>query len=697
MVHIPEIFGSMVFNDAVMKERLSSDVYEKLKNTIDNGQHLELDLANAVATAMKDWAVEKGATHFTHWFQPMTGVTAEKHDSFISPDGHGGVIMEFSGKSLIKGEPDASSLPSGGLRATFEARGYTAWDPSSYAFIKDGSLCIPTAFCSYSGHSLDKKTPLLRSMQVLNDKAVAILRLFGDNVTKKVIPTVGAEQEYFLVNKKLYDKRPDLVTCKRTLFGAEPPKGQEVGSHYFGVIEPNVSEYMKELDVELWKLGVLAKTKHNETAPSQHELAPLFCVANIACDHNQLTMEMMKRIAAKHNMACILHEKPFAKINGSGKHNNWSLQTDGGVNLLEPGSSPSKNNLFLLFLTATIAAVDDYQEMLRASVASASNDLRLGSNEAPPAIISIFLGEELTEILESISKGVTLGRKKKSYMDLGIGILPYLPKDTTDRNRTSPLAFTGNKFEFRMVGSGLSIAGPNIVLNTAIAEELDKFAEQLSYAEDLEQGLFELIKEQYEAHKRIIFNGNSYSDEWIKEAKRRGLANLPSTVDALKAYIAPKTVELFTRMGVFTSEELYSRYAILQNIYCRTVSIEAATMIEMTKRQIIPAIVSYFDMLTTEITRKRSILETKAELTEEKLLKESDTYFGKLYSACENLETVLNNSKTLDGDKQAEYIKDKVISAMSDVRKYADVLETITPKHYWPYPTYAELLTSSNS
>ena len=692
MVNVPELFGSMVFNDAVMRRTLSPDVYDRLQDAIHNGEHLSPDIADAVAEAMKNWAIEKGATHFTHWFQPMTGVTAEKHDSFISSDGHGGVIMEFSGKSLIKGEPDASSLPSGGLRATFEARGYTAWDPSSYAFIKDGSLCIPTAFCSYSGHSLDKKTPLLRSMEVLNQKALRILRLFGDTETKKVITTVGAEQEYFLIDRALYDRRPDLVTCKRTLFGAEPPKGQEVGSHYFGVIEPRVSEYMKELDMELWKLGVMAKTKHNETAPSQHELAPVYCTANIACDHNQLTMEMMKRVAAKHNMACILHEKPFDKINGSGKHNNWGICTDKGVNLLEPGSSPAGNNLFLLFLSATIAAVDDYQELLRASVASASNDLRLGSHEAPPAIISIYLGEELTEILSSIEKGVTIGKKKKSYMDLGIGVLPYLPKDSTDRNRTSPLAFTGNKFEFRMVGSGLSIAGPNIVLNTAVADELDRFADQLSYAEDLEQGLYELVKETFAAHKRVIFNGNSYSDEWVAEAAERGLANLRTTVDALPAYISQKSIDLFGRHYVFTPEELQGRYAILTDIYTRTVSIEAATMIGMSRQQIQPAVIKYKKLLSDTIVSLNTAQFYSA--TEGLILEVVEKEFKELYLATNELETVLNKSKSLTGEAQAKYIRDNILPKMSKVRGAADRLESNTPKEYWPYPSYAELLTS---
>ncbi len=560
MKNIPNLFGSLVFNDSVMKARLPKETYKALKNTIQAGKSLDLEVANVVANAMKDWAIEKGATHYTHWFQPMTGVTAEKHDSFIYPDKDGKIIMEFSGKELVKGEPDASSFPSGGLRATFEARGYTAWDPTSYAFIKDGTLCIPTAFCSYSGEALDKKTPVLRSMEALNKQALRILKLFGKDDVKKVITTVGPEQEYFLVDKDMYDKRPDLVFCGRTLFGARPPKGQEMEDHYFGTIKPRVSAYMKELEEELWKLGVLAKTKHNEVAPAQHELAPIFATTNIATDHNQLTMELMKSIANKHNLACLLHEKPFAGVNGSGKHNNWSISTDTGINLLEPGDTPSENAQFLLFLTAVIKAVDDYQDLLRVSVASAGNDHRLGANEAPPAIVSMFLGDELTDILTAIENDTSYTDKGRSEMEIGVRVLPKFFKDTTDRNRTSPFAFTGNKFEFRMLGSTFSIAGPNIVLNTIVAEELKQFADTLEKSKDLDKDLNSLIKNTIKNHKRIIFNGNNYSDNWVQEAEKRGLLNLKTTPDALPYFIHSKNVDLFTKHHVISESELYSRY-----------------------------------------------------------------------------------------------------------------------------------------
>ena len=593
MKDIPNLFGSLVFNDSVMKARLPKETYKSLKNTIQAGKPLDLAVANVVANAMKDWAIEKGATHFTHWFQPMTGITAEKHDSFISPDKNGNIIMEFSGKELIQGEPDASSFPSGGLRATFEARGYTAWDPTSYAFIKDGTLCIPTAFCSYSGEALDKKTPVLRSMQALNKQALRILKLFGKDDVKKVITTVGPEQEYFLVDKEMYEKRPDLVFCGRTLFGSRPPKGQEMEDHYFGTIKPRVSAYMKELDEELWKLGVLAKTKHNEVAPAQHELAPIFTTTNIATDHNQLTMELMKSIANKHGLACLLHEKPFAGVNGSGKHNNWSISTDTGVNLLEPGDTPAENAQFLLFLTAVIKAVDDYQDLLRVSVASAGNDHRLGANEAPPAIVSMFLGDELTEILKSIENGTTYIAKEKSPMEIGVRVLPKFFRDTTDRNRTSPFAFTGNKFEFRMLGSTFSIAGPNIILNTIVAEELRQFADTLEKSSNFDEDLNTLIKNTIKDHNRIVFNGNNYSDDWIKEAESRGLLNLKTTPDALPYFVSSKNVDLFTKHHVFSESELYSRYEILLENYSKTLHIEALTMIDMTKKDIIPAVLEY--------------------------------------------------------------------------------------------------------
>ena len=606
MKDVPRVFGSMVFGDDVMRDRLPKDIYKALRKTIAEGTHLELDVANVVANAMKEWAVEKGATHYTHWFQPMTGVTAEKHDSFIAPTGDGRIMMEFSGKELVRGEPDASSFPSGGLRATFEARGYTVWDTTSYAFIKDGTLYIPTAFCSYSGEALDKKTPLLRSMEAVSKQALRILRLFGNTAAKRVITTVGPEQEYFLIDQELYWKRPDLVYTGRTLFGARPPKGQEMEDHYFGSIKPRVAAFMRELEEELWKLGVLAKTKHNEVAPAQHELAPVFTTTNIATDHNQLTMELMKSIASRHGLACLLHEKPFAGVNGSGKHNNWSLSTDTGVNLLEPGETPYENAQFLLFLTAVIQAVDEYQDLLRVSVASAGNDHRLGANEAPPAIVSMFLGDELTEILEAIETGAAYHDRERHQMEIGATVLPHFPKDSTDRNRTSPFAFTGNKFEFRMLGSAFSIAGPNIVLNTVVAESLRGFADVLENAEDFQSELASLIRKTIGQHKRIIFNGNNYSEDWVHEAERRGLSNLKNTVEALPAFVSDKSVELFARHHVFTPSEIRSRYEILLENYGKMLHIEALTMVDMVKKGIMPACVAYQNDLSQLLCSKKN-------------------------------------------------------------------------------------------
>ena len=594
MSSVTEIFGSMVFNDAVMQERLPKEIYRSLKRTIEEGTPLDITVANSVANAMKNWAIEKGATHFTHWFQPMTGITAEKHDSFITPAGNGRVIMEFSGKELIKGEPDGSSFPSGGLRATCEARGYTAWDPTSFAFIKDGSLCIPTAFCSYGGEALDKKTPLLKSMETLDKNCRRVLKLFGKEV-KHVTPTVGSEQEYFLIDKKLYDKREDLVFCNRTLFGANPPKGQELEDHYFGAIKPRVNAFMKDLDEELWKLGVLSKTKHNEVAPAQHEMAPVFTTTNLATDHNQLTMEMMKKVALRHGLVCILHEKPFEGVNGSGKHNNWSLSTDTGENLLEPGNTPEDNAQFLLFLTAVIKAVDEYQDLLRLSVAYAGNDHRLGANEAPPAIISIFLGDELTEVLNSITEGKPYDKKAKQVMKLGVDVLPAFPKDNTDRNRTSPFAFTGNKFEFRSLGASMSIACPNIMLNTIVADSLSFFADELEKADDFNKALNALIKKTLQEHKRIIFNGDGYSQEWVEEAERRGLSNLKTTSDAMPHFLDKKNVELFLRHKVHTVPEMEARYEIQMEEYSKVLSIEAKTMVDMVNKEIIPAVVKYME------------------------------------------------------------------------------------------------------
>lgn len=697
MKDIPNLFGSLVFNDNVMKARLPKETYKALKNCIKAGKSLDLDVANVVANAMKDWAIEKGATHFTHWFQPMTGVTAEKHDSFIYPDKDGNIIMEFSGKELIKGEPDASSFPSGGLRATFEARGYTAWDPTSYAFIKDGTLCIPTAFCSYSGEALDKKTPVLRSMQALNKQALRILKLFGKTNIKKVITTVGPEQEYFLVDKEMYEKRPDLVFCGRTLFGARPPKGQELEDHYFGTITPRVSAYMKELDEELWKLGVLAKTKHNEVAPAQHELAPIFATTNIATDHNQLTMELMKSIANKHGLACLLHEKPFAGVNGSGKHNNWSISTDTGVNLLEPGDTPSENAQFLLFLTSIIKAVDDYQDLLRVSVASAGNDHRLGANEAPPAIVSIFLGDELTEILKSIENDTSYICKEKSPMEIGVRVLPKFFKDTTDRNRTSPFAFTGNKFEFRMLGSAFSIAGANIVLNTIVAEELSQFADILENSSNFDEDLNTLIKNTIKSHNKIIFNGNNYSNDWVKEAEKRGLLNLKTTPDALPSFVNSKNVELFTKHHVLSETELYSRYEILLDNYSKTIHIEALTMIDLAKKEIIPAILGYQGEIAEIANNKKKLSSSIQCCLEENILNKISTLGNSLYSKLEDLEkSVLDAKLHTEALDLAKYYREPVFMNMQQLRAVVDELETLVSKKYWTLPNYGELLFSVN-
>ncbi len=692
---IPELFGSMVFNDQVMKERLPKDTYKALRRTMELGKKLDPSVANVVANAMKDWAVEKGVTHFTHWFQPMTGITAEKHDSFICPDGDSAVIMEFSGKELVKGEPDASSFPSGGLRATFEARGYTAWDPSSYAFIKENTLCIPTVFCSYGGEALDKKTPLLRSMEVINKQALRILRLFGDTATTRVITTVGPEQEYFLVDAEKFRQREDLMLCGRTLFGAMAPKGQELEDHYFGTIKPRVAKFMEDLDRELWKLGIFVKTEHNEVAPAQHELAPIFTDTNLATDHNQLTMEILKRVAARHGMACLLHEKPFEGINGSGKHNNWSISTNTGVNLLEPGDSPKENAQFLLFLTAVIKAVDEYQDLLRVAVASAGNDHRLGANEAPPAIVSMFLVDERTEILKSIENGTPYSQRDAEVMKVGVHILPRFPKDTTDRNRTSPFAFTGNKFEFRMLGSDLSIAGPNIILNTIVAEELSQFADQLEGTEHLEEALQELIRKTISEHKRIIFNGNNYSEEWVAEAKKGGLMNLRAAADALPSFIAEKNLALFTKHKIFTTAELHSRYEILMEVYCKKLHIEAATMVDMVHRQILPAVARYSCDLTRTALEKRQLSSDIPCDFELGTVKELSEQASRLRSSVVELEDDLLTAEEFPGvTERAAHYRDVVLSDMAKVREAADGAEVVTAKAYWPFPDYTDLLYS---
>jgi len=690
MSNVPETFGNLVFNDRVMQERLPKETYKALKKTMENGKSLDKSIANVVANAMKDWAVEKGCTHYTHWFQPMTGITAEKHDSFISPQSDGTVIMEFSGKELVKGEPDASSFPSGGLRATFEARGYTAWDPTAYAFIKDNTLCIPTVFYSYGGEALDKKTPLLRSMEALNKQAMRILKLFGNEDVTRVITTVGPEQEYFLVDKTLHDQREDLLLTGRTLFGAKPPKGQEMEDHYFGAIKPRIQGFMHDLNDELWKLGILAKTEHNEVAPAQHELAPIFTNTNTATDHNQLTMEIMKKVALKHGLCCLLHEKPFAGVNGSGKHNNWSLSTNTGVNLLEPGESPQENAQFLLFLTAVIKAVDDYQDLLRVSVATAGNDHRLGANEAPPAIISMFLGDELSGILESIETGTSYCQKTKEEMKVGVHVLPRFPKDTTDRNRTSPFAFTGNKFEFRMPGSALSISGPNIVLNTILSQ----FADELEGSSDFTADLNTLIKKAIKEHKRIIFNGNGYDSSWVEEAEKRGLLNLKSTPDALPYFITQKNIDLFTKHKIFTAAEMHSRYEILLDNYCKTLNIEALTMIDMAKKQILPAVFSYLKDLSGTATQKKALSADIPCEPEESLIRKISSLAACFYKKTEALESALLDAKNFEGDlqKEADHYKGDVFTAMQEMRLSADELETLLGKSYWLFPSYSDLL-----
>ncbi len=695
MINIPEIFGSMVFNESVMRKRLPKDIYNQLQDTIKNGTPLDVSISDVVANAMKDWAIEKGATHFTHWFQPMIGITAEKHDSFITKAGNSKVIMDFSGKELIHGEPDASSFPSGGLRNTFEARGYTAWDPTSYAFVKDNALYIPTAFCSYSGESLDKKTPLLKSMQLINKHALRILRLFGNNTVHRVFPTVGAEQEYFLIDKKLYEKREDLIFCGRTLFGAPSAKGQDLEDHYFGSIRPRVSAFMKDLDMELWKLGVLAKTKHNEVAPAQHELAQIFTTANIATDHNQLTMEIMKTVAERHGLICLLHEKPFKGINGSGKHNNWSLSTDTGLNLLEPGTSPYENVQFLLFLCAVIKAVDEYQDLLRASVASAGNDHRLGSSEAPPPIISIFLGQELTEVLTAIETGSKYGNQIKTLLQMGVDILPKFQKDNTDRNRTSPFAFTGNKFEFRMVGSNLSIGCPNIMLNTIVAEELSKFADILESCDNFKESLNDLIVDTIKKHKRIIFNGNNYSEDWIKEAEKRNLVNLPTAVDAIPHLLDEKNVKLFLKHGLYTEAEIRSRHDILMENYFKVIRIEARVMIEMVRKQIFPTISKYVKILSDSVTAKRNISNTINCEQEEKIITLLSNLQNEMYMECLLLERNVIKGKIIqDVSEKSDFYKKEIIPVMQKLREIADKIEAHTDKDIWPYPSYSDILFS---
>ena len=695
--NIPEMYGSLVFNDKVMRSKLPKDMYKALKKTIESGTHLELDVANSVAVAMKEWATENGATHYTHWFQPMTNVTAEKHDSFISPTGDGQVIMDFSGKELVKGEPDASSFPSGGLRATFEARGYTAWDPTSPAFIKDGTLYIPTAFCSYSGEALDKKTPLLRSMQTLDKEATNLLHIIGNKDVKHINTTVGPEQEYFLVDKELYKQRKDLVFCGRTLIGAPAPKGQEMEDHYFGALKPRVAAYMHDLDVELWKLGIPAKTKHNEVAPAQHELAPVFDTTNVAVDHNQLTMEVMKKVADKHGLVCLLHEKPFEGINGSGKHNNWSMITDAGVNILDPGKTPVENTQFLIFLTAVIKAVDEYADVLRISVASAGNDHRLGANEAPPAVVSVFLGDELTEVLKSIENDEYFAGSRAVQMDIGAKVLPHFVKDNTDRNRTSPFAFTGNKFEFRMLGSEASVANPNIILNTAVAECVHQFAEQLKdVPEDkMEDAIHELIKKTIIDHKRVIFNGNGYTDEWIEEATKRGLFNLKSTPDALPQWIADKNIELFTKYHIFTKEEIESRYEIWLESYSKILNIESNTMVEMVQKDFLPSVFAYIDKVAATAVAKKSVVSDVSTASEGKLIKELSQLADEISTGLETLRA--DTAKALateDPLANAKAYQTVVLSDMDELRKSVDAAETLIPDALLPYPTYDKLLFS---
>ena len=696
METVKDYFGSLVFDDRVMKATLSDQVYASLKKTIDQGTELDISVAHGVAMAMREWALSKGATHFTHWFQPLTGITAEKHDSFITPSPDGGVIMDFSGKELIKGEPDASSFPSGGLRATFEARGYTAWDPTSYAFIKGRTLCIPTAFCSYGGHALDKKTPLLRSMEALNKQALRILRLFGNDTVKRVTSSVGPEQEYFLITKEMYERRPDLRFTGRTLFGAKPPKGQEMDDHYFGVIKPRVAAYMEELNDELWKLGILAKTEHNEVAPAQHELAPIHTTTNIATDHNQLTMEIMQKVAAKHGLVCLLHEKPFAGVNGSGKHNNWSIATDSGQNLLSPGATPYENAQFLLFLCAVIKAVDDYQDLLRISVATAGNDHRLGANEAPPAVVSIFLGDELNSVLEAIENDTPYEGTKKTQMKLGADVLPKFNRDTTDRNRTSPFAFTGNKFEFRMLGSSNSIACANIMLNTAVAESLKIYADRLEGAKDFETALHEMIRKTIKDHKRIIFNGNGYEENWIREAtEKRGLLNYRTTADAVPHILDKKNVDMLTSHGVFTEAEIRSRYEITLENYCKTIIIEANTMVDMAKTQIAPAVSAYASELARTSAAKKALDSALPCGYETDLVRKLSALTDRIYDGAVAVEnSLLSLAAAEDIGGEAALIRDKVLAGMGELRVACDEAETLTAKRYWPYPSYGDLLFS---
>ena len=692
METVRDYFGSMVFNDEVMLERLPKDIYRALKKTIAEGKDLDLNIANSVANAMKNWAIEKGATHYTHWFQPLTGMTAEKHDAFISPVDGGRVLLEFSGKELIKGEPDASSFPSGGLRATFEARGYTAWDPTSYAFIKGDTLCIPTAYCSYSGEVLDKKTPLLRSMEVLNEYALKILSLFGKTDVRRVNATVGPEQEYFLIDENDYKKRKDIIMTGRTLFGARSPKGQEKDDHYFGAIRTRVADYMADLDKELWKLGINAKTSHNEVAPCQHELAPVFSVANVAVDHNQLTMELMKKIAEKHHFACLLHEKPFAGLNGSGKHINWSLSTNTGVNLLEPGDNPSDNALFLLFFVAVIKAVDEYQDLLRISISSAGNDHRLGGSEAPPAIVSMFIGDELESILESIANGTSFEEKKKKKMKLGVHVLPEIPRDSTDRNRTSPLAFTGNKFEFRMPGSSFSVSGPLVVLNTSVASSLKSFYEEIKDESDLSLAVTKLVGRVYREHKRIVFNGNAYSSEWLEEAARRELLNLESAPDAFDQYTAEKNIKLFGEFGIYTEKEVGSRMEIHHEEYSKTVNIEALTMYDIALRDIYPASVKYASSLAKSIVRMKEALPSLNTHSQEEILERITKLNNELYGECNILNITINEAHNLSGSLQSHYYSTDVLPRMERVRKICDELELLLAREYWPFPTYGDIL-----
>ena len=695
MKTVTDYFGCDVFSASVMKERLPQDVYEEFQRTLDTGHRLNIEVANVIANAMKDWAIEKGATHYTHWFQPLTGVTAEKHDSFISSKKDGRVIMEFSGKELIQGEPDASSFPSGGLRATFEARGYTAWDPTSFAFIKNGVLCIPTAFCSYGGEALDKKTPLLRSMEAINKQTLRILKLFGNDDVYAVKTTVGPEQEYFLIDAGVFNKRKDLVYTGRTLFGAMPPKGQELDDHYFGAIKPRVQAFMRDLDEELWRLGVLAKTEHNEAAPAQHELAPIFTTTNIATDHNQITMETMQKCAKQHGMICLLHEKPFAGVNGSGKHNNWSISTNNGTNLLEPGETPAENAQFLLFLCAVIKAVDDYQDLLRISIASAGNDHRLGAQEAPPAIVSMFLGEELTEILESIERDEDYDNKEKEMLKVGVHVLPRFPKDSTDRNRTSPLAFTGNKFEFRMLGSSASVAGPNTTLNTAVAEVLKNFADELENAEDFENSLHKLIKRVIKNHKRIIFNGNGYDDAWVKEAEERGLLNLKTTPDALPYMLHEKNVALFTAHKVYSETEIKAHYEIKNEKYCKYLNIEVLTMIDMAKKDILPCVSRNIHELADTVVAKRSVSVDIDTTYEETLVKKLSVLSTVAFNKVASLEELSKEVKTIEeSDAKAMFYKNRIIPVMNELREAVDEMETLCSSEHWCYPSYGDLLFS---